>query len=434
MKDKLIWRAANKYREWIKDAVELPPSVHAIRHRAEIIKNKTASIDSWVKKFVEGCRPKIQFSNSGEEEYEGIVSPNVYNSIAACLVPDLSRDLTTSAQILTQSMENIASTWPPKIPKQIEVVEEVKAIIQGWPKVSYEHGKLSVLIKNVVLSDHIDEVDFGDFIISLELSNPRYGLHIDAVSPVKIDAGYVHPHVSDHSLCAGDGEDIMVDALLQGRLEDYFRIVEAILRTYNDASPYKPLSEWYNPEDKFCCDHCGRLLESEYDVVMCNECGSEYCTACAEGGGECIVCAHWLCPVCVKTCESCEEIICDGHSYICEDCNKIYCRGCLVQCFNCENSFCDECIRTCADCGESICDDCSTVCQCCSETHCTNCVNKTCDECSGDICETCQHVCNLCDRTICSLCYQNECPDCGVPMCASCAQEHNCILTGVNHE
>src|SRR5690606_18801456 len=102
------------------------------------------------------------------------------------------------------------------------------------------------------------------------------------------------PHVQDEGLCEGEGRQTLRSALEQGRLFEFFLVVERILNTYNAGSAYVSLDEW----NGVSCDDCGRTT-NEDDSVSCQECGT--CS----------------CDDCYRYCESCSESFCAGCAVLC---------------------------------------------------------------------------------------------------------------------
>jgi len=401
MNDKLVWRAAAKYREWIKKVTARPPELTTIETYLASMQNKSTELGAWVRRFIAGNTQRSQVS-SNKIEHFGICNPQVYDSIATCMIPDISVDLISSIQVLTESMRRMVDRKPTAIPTQKEAMEEIRAIMHAWPQVEYNRGKLSVVIENVVLEDDNEGVYLGSFMVYLDLSNPlNKGFTVESLDMIESPNGYYHPHVSGNGLCTGDGALPMKEALIQGRLEDYFRIVEAILRTYNQDSPYESLQEWYDPdhEGQFYCEHCYEWRDDECSV-WCSGCETQYCDNCDPGGGCCEDCGEWYCSNCCTSCNSCSETICNG---------------CKVECQKCGEDYCDECMKSCAYCGDKMCEDCSVTCECCGDESCTSCVDKECSQCHESICKGCQQTCD----------------HCGTHMCPSCKKEHNCLLEGV---
>ena len=172
-------------------------------------------------------------------------------------------------------------------------------------------------------------------------------LHVDSLSTcpesrayyevVAIDANrpstnddVTHPHIQDDRLCEGDAQPAIKLALQQGRLLDFFQIVEQTLQTYNAASAYVSLDDW----EGFHCRQCGFSASSD-DRCACNECGTNVCDNCICG---CSDCEHSVCGNCEVACEACGESVCKSCELTCSKCDERFCSDCFT-----ENERCDSC-------------------------------------------------------------------------------------------
>lgn len=417
--EKLIRRAAIKYRNWMISQSQRPSEItqKIVLNHLKRVSEKSAEMNKWAERFFKGITPSTQ---------SRIINPGVYKKIATDMVPDLGHNLIIHTQsaigMLKDAVENNTIT-----PLSLEeAINEIKIISEAWQNVTFRADQLSVQVDHVTLSDDQEEVELGSFKIHLDLTNPMNELTVESLDMIKSsEKGLYHPHVdNDGYLCQGDGEDATNDALYQGRLEDYFRIIETILRTY--GSPYEDLSGWYKPnhEGEFWCEKCEEWRDDD-NRICCEGCSSQYCDSCANGNC-CAMCEEWRCKNCYTTCKDCDATICFGsgcHDGFenCNDCNKIVCSSCLIGCTSCENQFCQSCPRACAYCANTVCDECKVECNNCKNYYCPDCSNETCNE---------------CEKSVCKSCNDNECEHCGVSVCSSCNDRHNCLLekVGVNNE
>lgn len=197
---------------------------------------------------------------------------------------------------------------------------------------------LSIVTKDIVLEDF----RLGAFRVELHLDSlssnrPYYEvIATDANRPSSND-GVTHPHVQDDRLCEGDGQPAINLALQQGRLLDFFQLVEQVLGTYNPSSAYVSIRDW----DGATCGHCGQSTDPE----DCRECSS------------------------------CDAFICDECVYRCSDCEDPFCGNCDEPCSGCLESICKFCIRSCSECDERHCFDCLS-----ENERCTSCEEKTKEE------------------------------------------------------
>lgn len=445
MNESIVVRAANKYRQWMTEEADRPYNYSMILNKIDSIIEKSMEMKSWTNRLKIGMTQKV-IKHTGtsklhkRDQYakmnisNGIVCPSVYKNIATHMIPDIGGDITAYLNhllhLLNSSVGEGAHIITP-LPLR-DLCDEIRVISEAWPT-EYLNGELSVVITGVVLEDVNESVDLGNFRMRLRLYRPLEGLIIESINKVESSGGYNHPHVSSGSLCTGDGGLAMKDALCQGRLEDYFRVVEAILRTYNDSSPYESLTEWYDPshEEQFHCDVCEEWRSND-ESYYCTSCDSQACSNCVEGGGNCTSCGDWKCNECCTYCRDCEETICHDCEEKCANCGESACEGCLKLCTGCENSYCSGCYsESCSYCGDIMCDNCIIACKCCEDKYCNDCISGQCDKCSEVICESCKTTCGVCDKETCETC-KNKCKDCGNPMCQSCADEHTCLLSGVS--
>ncbi len=215
-----------------------------------------------------------------------------------------------------------------EVPKLSVLLEELQALSAEFDDAEFKAGEnaLSVVTEPVTLED----VYLGPFRIVLDLQrlgecHSRASYYVVALEPhpASKDEAITHPHVSNETLCEGDGAAAIRAALEEGRLSDFFILVRSILTTYNPDSPYVALSDW----DGVSCYDCGYVMDSE----------SSY---------------H---------CSHCDNAVCDGCSRVCTDCGEIVCAECACQCEVCDRSLCPNCAKTkCNECGSVCCESCIT--------------------------------------------------------------------------
>ena len=179
----------------------------------------------------------------------------------------------------------------------------------------------------------LNHVFLGEFEIRLHVPNlgaMRYHnvYTIAALDPhpAASNEHVTHPHVSDERLCEGDAGAAIQAALANGRVCDFFQIVQAVLTTYNPGSPFVSLDNW----DGTPCYDCGYVAASD-DIHWCSCCEHDFC-------GECT-------------------------SY-CRRCDETTCLGCLAECRVCGEQVCTACMSVCPECGERLCLTCRDELQC----------------------------------------------------------------------
>jgi hypothetical protein len=410
---KLIRRAAFKYYNWM-----MTESKHSATLYGDTVLSplrgtpeNLAEMKKWITRFLNGISPRIQVDPWDGTECIGISNPDVYKTIATGMIPNLGNDIIEDINIAIARLKITVekTTITPFSLK--EAIEEIIIITKAWEKVSFRDDILSVLVTGVSLEDENETVSLGDFWVHLDLTHPLGSPNVESVDKIESENGFYHPHVSgDDELCGGDGDLLMNEALCQGRLEDYFRIAEAVLRTYNSNSPHENLCEWSNPshEGDNYCDRCEKWRDGD-STYYCEGCDRTYCENCDLGGGcVCNECGEWRCGECSSSCKACRETSCYG-------CNENHCIYCLDSCISCNNHCCESCTQSCTNCGDVTCNDCMETCESCEDNCCSECIDKNCSECNKNICKECQMTCD----------------HCGIAMCVSCLDEHKCLLAEI---
>lgn len=411
MKAKLIKRAAIKYRNWILSQMEIPSDVGetTIINLLDSMNRRTKLLQQWCRKFSISTKQKHQRSTWDKTTHLGIQSRTTADKIATGIIPDIGSNITEKVNQIVEMFQNLSENKTFVAISLKEAIEEITVISETWDRVELKKSVLSVLIKNVVLNDENQEVELGAFWIRFNLDYPLGKIIIQSSDQIKSSSGYVHPHIqkNNETLCMGDGNSLATEALCQGRLEDYFLIIETVLKTYNSESSYVELSEWYNPnhDDEFFCEQCDEWRSNDINYY-CEECETNYCDGCSDSVsiGCCIECGEWRCSDCSITCSDCEEKFCNNCCGSCANCGDSTCSSCLDTCIMCSQSFCGSCLKICEDCGDKICNHCIDECGFCKQERCTNCINS------------------------------QTCSDCGTGLCKSCSEEHNCLLSEVENK
>lgn len=198
---------------------------------------------------------------------------------------------------------------------------------------SWEYQPREQLFKVATDPIQLDDIRLGPFSINLELNEiyrlggqqgvtGHHPFKVIAVEPNTAagNSHITHPHVSDDRLCTGESTNAVRSALLEGRLADFFLIVQSLLQTYNPHSPYVPLDAWNGTE----CHECGEYVREDDRYY----------------------------------CEVCEHDVCDGCMTACAICGDSSCYGCLTLCKHCENYHCGWCMKACPGCHQNCCDHC----------------------------------------------------------------------------
>ncbi len=138
-----------------------------------------------------------------------------------------------------------------------------------------------------------------------------------------------HPHVRGDLLCEGDAASSINNALLDGRLCDFFLLVQSVLRTYNSDSPYVKLEYW----EGVPCYDCGCVVDGDYRF-QCQGCENDFCNDCVSA---CSQCGFTACHSCMGACDICEQALCDGCRKTCRKCRESFCGSCV------QDGVCDRC-------------------------------------------------------------------------------------------
>lgn len=133
-----------------------------------------------------------------------------------------------------------------KVPSAAEIYRELRQAEDEFGELNwYEEGQLLAATTEPI---ELQDVFLGDFEIQLlipSLAHMQYGrvyriVALDA-HPASSSPHVTHPHVSDEQLCAGDAGAAIHQALLGGRICDFFLLSRSVLLHYNPDSPYVAL-------------------------------------------------------------------------------------------------------------------------------------------------------------------------------------------------
>ena len=134
-------------------------------------------------------------------------------------------------------------------------------------EVDADEGELCVTTEPVVLKG----TDLGRFQIRLKLGGlqDEQSYRVVALDPAPAASNRLvtHPHVNDEVLCEGDGSVSVRKALAEGRLFDFFTMVDRLLHTYAAGRAHIELEQWQG----MCCHDCGCVM-NEDDYCVCARC------------------------------------------------------------------------------------------------------------------------------------------------------------------
>jgi hypothetical protein len=235
---------------------------------------------------------------------------------------------------VTHAIDDLKRKSRPTVEPTAKLIsKEIEALRGEFESVKIDRAnqRLSVETSSITL----EGVYLGSFEIRLNWkyikeSSPFDVYAVDPNCPASGD-GVTHPHVQSDSLCEGEGSDAIRRALDEGRLYDFFCVVDHILRNYNPDSAYVQLEDW----NGINCQACGDTVESD-QTIACSKCETELCMDCSTC---CDSCSDRYCEECVSSCESCGEDVCKLCLKSCDDCGANFCPTCLYE------GTCDDCIN-----------------------------------------------------------------------------------------
>ena len=234
----------------------------------------------------------------------------------------------------THAMDELTRLTKPRLkPTANSIFRDIEALRGEFDNVTIDRPKQRLTVQTSNIS--LEHVELGSFEICLNWkfikeSSPYDVVAVEPNCPSSNDS-VSHPHVQSDSLCEGEGADPIRRALDEGRIYDFFCIVDHVLRNYNPDSAYVQIEDW----NGISCKACGDNVDED-DAVGCCKCETELCLDCSTC---CESCVDRFCSECISSCESCGDDVC---------------RDCLKSCDACSESSCSSCLS------EGVCDDCIT--------------------------------------------------------------------------
>jgi hypothetical protein len=215
------------------------------------------------------------------------------------------------------------------VPSLPTIYEDLCGAQEEFGNVELAENLIAVTTEPIELK----EIALGRFQIRLELDRITCDMPFTVVAlepnPAASSDATTHPHVNDERLCPGDGRKAIHAALAEGRLCDFFTVVDRILHTYARGAAYVELNRWCGIPCRDCDDTVGE--DESYTCQRCNDV---------------------ICDNCVVSCEACSDSLCSDCSERCQRCDARHCGGCLSPCIRCRRDVCSSC----AD--EGVCETC----------------------------------------------------------------------------
>jgi len=248
----------------------------------------------------------------------------------------LKCDLTHEIRFFSQRLANLAielesTSKPVTQPLLADVYADLVTLEDDFPEITWDREKRELQVTTEPIE--LRGMDFGRFKICLEFSVnggacSYYVVALDA-RPAASNESVTHPHVSNESLCEGEGREAIRAALDSGRLLDFVTIVVRLLNTYAAGQAYVELEHW----DGLPCNDCGSTVDED-DRWICEKCDAYLCGGC---GQSCSQCSSTFCASCISICVACDEPCCRSCLDDCQVCGRRACTDCL------ENNCCPSC-------------------------------------------------------------------------------------------
>lgn len=253
---------------------------------------------------------------------------------AATLRGDLRHTLSSlQSPLIELERTLVGPSCNPYLARPTDIYRDLVAIEEEFAALSFDcrFHTLSVTTEPITLVGHF----LGPFEVRLDLRQLKcescYRVIALDPHPAASREGVTHPHVLDELLCEGDGRAAIRQALVQGRLLDFFQLVANLLRTYNAESPFVELALWHGED----CSDCGETVTPEYRFL----------------------------------CERCEDAICSDCQTTCGDCECSFCNSCISKCPNCLDAYCGRCLTGCSACTRVVCSECLDEQERCPDCH-----------------------------------------------------------------
>jgi hypothetical protein len=200
----------------------------------------------------------------------------------------------------------------PPLPSPLELLAELEQLAEEFGELALARGSKELIATTEPIT--LEGIELGPFAIHLNLTAPvagardaypAYRVIALAPQPAAGASHLHHPHVSHEQLCAGEAAAPIRQALLGGRIGEFYLLVRAVLETFNSSSAYAQLEDWLGSP----CSDCGAMTDSDE------------CSHCAR-------CEDLLCGDCGQSCAGCDDVCCAWHSTACQRCGSTWCPAC----------------------------------------------------------------------------------------------------------
>ena len=258
-------------------------------------------------------------------------------NVAALAMSQRAQRLLGEIPVIANDIDRFIRRNDRVMPSHRDLVADLEQLELEFDEVRYKHGTVCVVTDPIDLGD----VYLGPFEVQLPfdaLADPAkvgaYRVIATEPNPSSPNDSVSHPHVQDNQLCEGEASAPIQQALQDGRICDFFILVRSVLRTYNPASAYVSLDEWFG----VCCGDCGESAR-QGDCFYCTGCDVNRCSDCIT---YCPSCDDPFCADCIGQCGLCDDPICSGCSRTCPGCGESVCAGCLESCCHVDEEESDD--------------------------------------------------------------------------------------------
>lgn len=197
---------------------------------------------------------------------------------------------------------------PRKIASQGDIYQDLLALDEEFPEVQIELAEYQICVTTEPVI--LEGIHLGPFQIRLDwqqlkATHPYRVVALEA-NQAASNEEITHPHVNGELVCEGDGRVAIARSLAEGRLYDFFLMVDLLLHTYAPGRAYVELENWHGAP----CHDCGSVIDEENCCsccrceetvccdcgVCCSICDQSYCCGCTEAAGRSRSASFAVCP------------------------------------------------------------------------------------------------------------------------------------------
>lgn len=170
----------------------------------------------------------------------------------------------------------------------------------------------------------LEGIELGAFEVTYHIASGTASAEAKTPNPAAgSDGSVTHPHVQDEDICLGGSAQIkrLHELAIAGNFIAVKDMIDSILETYNDESPFAFMENWNSVE----CD-CGATEVSPADISSCCSCNNSVCSDCSRWSDQD---GETYCEECANYCDGCGDYYGEGASCNCPNCEESHCPNCL---------------------------------------------------------------------------------------------------------